>query len=378
VAPRADERAVGAQRGRGHVAQRGHGVVHVHVHQHHTRPERALQLTHAPGQVLRLEQVVPAPRPARGPYFRHRPCPPGPRRRAFKLTLRRRHAEPRRARLQAHRAATRGRRTRAPAGRQPAPGGAQGARPRRHAPQAEEERAGEAHLVVGHDVGPLPAHVLHVLEQRVALLALAHQDRAGVGLRRPASRGSARGGAPASCRAGRGCFGTGRRVRRQAPESRPASQSGRAPGRPGDWGRALAAAYAGRQTAHRSQAREGLHANTGADTGSARSAWRPARPRRRAGAGRCPRPPALSQQTRPGPPAPPRPAPRRARRARAARRPRCRCRLHAGRPTRSCRMGRSRRARPRGRRWRAPRPVRRARVGQRRSWRHACEQRGSF
>jgi len=87
------------------------------------------------------------------------------------------------------------------------------------APQAEEERAGEAHLVVGHDVGPLPAHVLHVLEQRVALLALAHQDRAGVGLRRPApGRESARGGAPASCRAGRGCFGAGRRIRWQTPK----------------------------------------------------------------------------------------------------------------------------------------------------------------
>ncbi len=122
VAPRADERAVGAQRGGGHVAERGHGVVHVHVHQHHARPERALQLAHAPGQVLRLEQVVPAPRRARGPFIRHRPCPPGPRRRVFKASLRRRHAEPRRARLQAHRATTRGRRARAPAGGQPLAG----------------------------------------------------------------------------------------------------------------------------------------------------------------------------------------------------------------------------------------------------------------
>jgi len=113
---------------------------------------------------------------------------------------------------------------------------------------------------------------------------------------------------------------------------------------------------------------------SGAGAGCARSARRPARPRRRAGAGRCPRPPALRQQTRPGPPAPP----RRARRARAARRPRRCCRLHAGRPTSCCRRGRPRRTRPRGRCWRAPRRGRRARAGQRRCARPACEQRGGL
>ena len=52
----------------------------------------------------------------------------------------------------------------------------------RGAPQAEEERARSAHLVVGHNVGPLPAHVAHVLQQRVALLPLAYQNRAGISL----------------------------------------------------------------------------------------------------------------------------------------------------------------------------------------------------
>ena len=54
----------------------------------------------------------------------------------------------------------------------------------RGTPQAEEECAVlRAHLVVGHDVGVLPAHVADVLQQRVALLPLAHQDGVWVDLR---------------------------------------------------------------------------------------------------------------------------------------------------------------------------------------------------
>ncbi len=53
-----------------------------------------------------------------------------------------------------------------------------------HAPKAEEDSTGVlAQLVIRDDVSKLPAHIAHVLENRVALLPFADKDGIWVDLR---------------------------------------------------------------------------------------------------------------------------------------------------------------------------------------------------